>query len=242
MILLYVGPSLLDAAPLFVMAVPDSKNTKTGPMVQLYIQRADMHPSQAVREGADVSICGDCKYRGRPEDGKDRACYVNVPWGPSAVWRAFRDHKYEDQTTRITCLTGVAVRVGAYGDPAMVPFRWWENVLGPSAGHTAYTHQWKHCDPRLQSLAMASVDSEAEWREAQARGWRTFRVRDDDQPLLPNEIVCPASDEAGHRTTCKRCLLCDGVQRPLDRRKSIAIYPHRTSGAYSRMRQRLLDF
>ncbi len=246
MVLLWRGASLLDAAPIFVMAVEDSKNTKTGPMTQLYIQRADLHPSEAVRTGADSSICGNCKYRGREEDGKDRACYVNVPWGPSSVYRKFRDGKYDDRSARVTHaaqqLAGQRVRVGAYGDPAAVPFSWWDALLLGTAGHTAYTHQWQTCDQRLRKLCMASVDSEQELRHAHIRGWRTFRVRDLDTALMPGEITCPASDEAGHRTTCARCLLCDGVAGANDRRKHIAIYPHRTTGAYTRMRQRLLDF
>ena len=40
---------------------------------------------------------------------------------------------------------------------------------------------------------------------------------------LELEFVCPASDEAGHRTTCQRCALCRGQQSPA---RSVAIYVH----------------
>ena len=57
---------------------------------------------------------------------------------------------------------------------------------------------------------MASVDTEAEYWEAKADGWRTFRTLTPDDSLTDGEISCPASDEAGKRTTCDRCKLCAG--------------------------------
>ena len=67
MYLLYDGPSRLDRAPIIVLATgidTPSKNQKTGPMVQTYILRKDISPSEAVRSGADYSICGNCIHRG----------------------------------------------------------------------------------------------------------------------------------------------------------------------------------
>ena len=48
---------------------------------------------------------------------------------------------------------------------------------------------------------MASADTEAEAKEAWAKGWRTFRVRKGSQDALikGQEIICPASDEGGKR-------------------------------------------
>jgi hypothetical protein len=75
---------------------------------------------------------------------------------------------------------------------------------------------------------MASVDTVEEAHAAWLGGWRTFRIRAPQDPLLaldrtPLECVCPASDEAGHRTTCERCQLCRGTDRPA---RSIAIVVH----------------
>jgi hypothetical protein len=58
---------------------------------------------------------------------------------------------------------------------------------------------------------MASADSVSDRRDAKLAGWRTFRVsigidRQD------GEISCPASKEAGARTTCIDCRLCKGTQ------------------------------
>ena len=74
---------------------------------------------------------------------------------------------------------------------------------------------------------MASVDNLAERLEAEQAGWRTFRVLRSEEELLPGEIRCPASAEAGRLTTCDRCLLCDGTSHKHGHNaNSIAITVH----------------
>jgi hypothetical protein len=239
--ILFRGPSLLEpAAEIVVVATTATDNRKTGPMLQTWILRTDRHPVQAVKDGSDRAICGDCSFRGSDEE--TRLCYVQVAFAPGAVYRALQKGEYEDWTGRPQqVLAGQLVRVGAYGDPAAVPFLWWRDNLMHAKGHTAYTHQWRTCDQRFQEIAMASVESVEEQIQAQARGWRTYRVRRNDEKLSLNEITCPASDEAGHRTTCARCLLCDGAHWRHDRRKSIAIQVHGTElPFYDRQQMRLL--
>ena len=111
--------------------------------------------------------------------------------------------------------SGRSVRLGAYGDPAVVPFELWEMVTSEARNHTGYTHQWMTCDQRLKKLCMASVDTFMEFREAQRRGWRTFRTIAAPEAVVSagrdREILCPASKEAGHRTTCEACGLCKGA-------------------------------
>ena len=58
--IIYKGPSLLDGAPIVVIATYSNRNTKTGHVVQTYILRADINPLEASKTGADVSICGNC--------------------------------------------------------------------------------------------------------------------------------------------------------------------------------------
>lgn len=247
--LLYTGPSLLDpTAPIFVAATDASDNRKTGPMVQVWIMRADVHPLQAVRSGEDAAVCGDCALRG--ELGKDRACYVTVQHAPASIYRAFRAGTFEDHRDTFAMnvpliLGGELVRVGAYGDPAALPYDWWRDLLHEAHGWTAYTHAWRTCDWRMRRLCMASVETIADLQEARRKGWRTFRVHGGDGPLQHAEITCPASDEAGHRTTCAKCRLCDGVHRAdsdFHRRKDIAILAHRTPGVFARQAQGDLPF
>lgn len=221
----YHSASALDGAPIVVLLTGPSANVKTGAMIQSWILRADVPPMDAARSGADYSICGDCRYRRDADDGT-RACYVNLAWAPRGIWKAWKRGEYT--ASRDEVLARAPLRLGAYGDPAVVPYVVWDRLLAISvkAGHktwTGYTHQWRTCDRRFKTICMASVDTHAEADAAQAAGWRTFRVRSTSDGLRPREIVCPASEEAGHRVTCLQCRLCMGALRDA---KSIAIFAH----------------
>tara|TARA_R110000824_G_scaffold346368_1_gene533165 strand:+ start:3006 stop:3233 length:228 start_codon:yes stop_codon:yes gene_type:complete len=75
---------------------------------------------------------------------------------------------------------------------------------------------------------MASVHTQAERLEAKGRGYRTFRIITavGDHGLGRDEILCPASKEAGARTTCEKCNLCDGRKGDNDKRRDVAIVAH----------------
>lgn len=201
-----------------------SLNAKTGDMLQVWIMAADVSPVAAVQTGAESLVCGNCRHAGA--FGK-RTCYVNVNRGPLSVWQAVQRGSYAflPRSRYAEVFGGRSIRWGAYGDPCYVPL----DVLGWasffSAGWTGYTHQWAQY-PELRGYLMASVDSERELADARSLGWRTFRVRAADESLGAREITCPASDEAGHRTTCAACKLCNGVRYVMDPRKDISILAH----------------
>ena len=44
-------------------------------------------------------------------------------------------------------------------------------------------------------------------------GWTTFRVKKEGEPVLPDEVVCPASEVGGKKSSCSRCLLCQGNRK-----------------------------
>lgn len=227
----YRGPSLLTGEPIVGIVTGldgGSHNAKTGPIVQAWILRPEMAPMDAVRDNVDDAICGTCALRGR--GGHDRKCYV-TPWlGPYNVWKQFAAGHYIDAgwADCHALLEGRHVRLGAYGDPAALPFEVWRALLIKTAGWVGYTHAWRTCDPRLKTIIMASVDTETEFYSAHLAGWRTFRIRLEADPVLafrrvPLEFVCPASDEAGHRSTCERCQLCRGTSSPA---RSVVIMAH----------------
>lgn len=221
----YRGPSLLTGDPIVGVLTGlegGSHNAKTGPMVQAYVLRPDLPPMDAKRQNLDDAVCGDCKLRGH--DGVDSACYVTVWNGPHIVYKNLSRYIDATWSEMRALVEGRQVRCAAYGDPAAIPFEVWRHVLSIAAGWTMYTHQWKVCDPRFKAIAMASVDDLDEFHAAQMTGWRTFRVRARDEAVLAGaEVTCPASDEAGHRTTCARCSLCRGCARPA---RSIVILAH----------------
>lgn len=201
--LIFDGPSLIDGSPIVVSVAgltKPSTNRKTGPMAQAYILCKDHPPVEAQRNGADHAICGTCPHR-------NGACYVLTHQGPSSVYKS--TGTTVNDPARIGFQSKAwGVRLGAYGDPAAAPTRIWHALTRGFKSFTGYTHQWRSCDPDLKALCMASVDSVAEAREAQALGWRTFRVKDHDAPIDPNEVQCPNQT---HGVTCLQCGLCAGT-------------------------------
>jgi hypothetical protein len=237
---LYDGPSALDPdARIVAILTRRSGNRKTGRMHQIWILRADRSPLQAIADGSDRAICGSCPARGLFADDNRQAidwdqfgamhgryCYVDVGRAPESVyWTWIRGRYLEADPRDIAPQLTLPVRLGAYGDPAAVPVQIWRDLLRYSPRWTGYTHQWRTCDPAFRSILMASCETEQDHRDAIATGWRTFRVRRGKDPVLPGEIICPASEES-KRTTCAKCTLCNGSTGPQDRRRNIVIQVH----------------
>lgn len=214
---IYRGPSLLDGAPIVAVALTRSSNRKTGDMVQTYILREDVAPTEALRTGQDVSICGDCKHR--PFNGG--ACYVVVCQGPTVVFKGLALGRYPEASPEDVgaMVSGRMVRLGTYGDPAAVPASVWEDLTAQAQGRTGYTHQWQNAAlpaghvARIGALCMASADSPEEAQTAQAQGLRYFRVAVPGETLGKREFICPASEEAGKVKTCATCGACNGSQK-----------------------------
>ena len=216
----YEGPSIIDGAPIVVILnkINDaSKNGKTGDIVQSFIIRSDVNPVEALKTGADVSICGDCVHR--PITAKETGeppCYVNVGRSVLAVYNAYKRGRYvrADPATIARALAGKIVRIGTYGDGAAAPVKMWTKITRYAAGVRGYTHQWQNKGFDHASwapLAMASADTLEQAALANLYGMRVFRVSVgvDKQP---GETVCPASAEAGKKSTCAKCTLCSGTR------------------------------
>ena len=212
----YRGPSMLDGAPIVAIATglgKASRNSKTGHLIQTWIIRADQSPIEAINSGSDASICGDCQHRGAVVDGRNvnRSCYVTVFQAPLSVYKTLQRGRYPELAphTGAELLRDATVRLGAYGDPAAVPFHVWQALLAFAGSHTGYTHQWRHY-PELAAYCMASCDTAVERAQSKLLGWRTFRVRMAGDAVQAREVVCPASKEAGARTNCAACRACGG--------------------------------
>ena len=232
---IYRGPSKLDRMPIVAILTGmkgDSRNPKTDGIAQLWILRDDMNPEEAIATGQDISICGGCVHRGTVGDPTDpNTCYVITGWAPSRIWDCDKRGGYppmdpRDASRRLADQR-VEVRLGAYGDPAALPVPVLRDLLHDVTGWTGYSHQWKRCHSSYRRWLMASTDSIAETVEAQAAGWRTFRIRKPDELPIVGEIDCPASDEQGHRLQCIDCMICNGCG-PNDTasRASVSIVAH----------------
>lgn len=210
--IIYRGPSLLNQQPIVVVAITkESKNSKTGNMVQTYIMADNgQSPVESAKDLSDASVCGDCKHR----RGMGGSCYVNLGQGARSVMDGVMRGIYalDDGYAAATACVNRKVRLGTYGDPAAVPAYVWENLLQLASGHTGYTHQWASGKAdHVKQWCMASVDTPKETAIAKMDGWRTFRVRSAGSGSeFSHEMICPASEEAGKRLTCATCMACSG--------------------------------
>ena len=208
--ILYEGPSALDGEPIVSIATLATANVKTGNMVQVWILRADLNPVEATKTGEDASICGCCPLRHHTGG----ACYVNVGQAPNGVYKAYLRGAYPqfDPAKHDHYIIGRKVRLGAYGDPAAVPFEVMSALVSLSSGHTAYTHQARHAgfDPRYFAICQVSADTPRQAARYQAQGARTFRVALAEDSLLPGEVECLADS---HGVQCIDCGLCDGSKQ-----------------------------
>tara|TARA_R110000744_G_scaffold159980_3_gene276129 strand:- start:1708 stop:2445 length:738 start_codon:yes stop_codon:yes gene_type:complete len=229
---IYEGPSLIDGSPIVAIAQVGTGNRKTGAgMVQTWILRSDMDPITASRTGADTAICGDCPHKGTPSNKTKgwsigRSCYVNLLFAPNGVYKAYKRGSYPvaqgHDAIRAIGL-GMGVRLGSYGDVAAVPDFVWRSLTSAAEYVTAYTHGAN----TMPDMVMSSADNAAQAQDAWGKGERTFRVISSlDKLMKGKEVLCPASEEAGARTTCAACKLCGGNSV---KAKSVAIVAHGAS-------------
>ena len=215
--IMWEGASVLDGAPIAIIATMSTSNKKTGDMVQTWIIRTDINPVEASKVGADASVCGNCVHRHYSKG----ACYVNIGQAPNAVYKGYTKGIYPafNLERHGHHFTARKIRLGAYGDPAAVPFEAVASIALLGIGHTGYTHQASHknFDPRFMSLCMVSADTPKQALKYQAQGAKTFRVAMVGDALFDSEIECLA-DAKGIQ--CIDCGLCDGST------KNIAITVH----------------
>lgn len=233
---IYVGPSRINGDIIRGVVTTHTVNTKltdrlNAEVLQLWVLTHETHPVIALREGQDEAVCGSCPLRAwRREEKVPRLCYVN-PNPIGSVWRSSNANPIIPARKAVAGSTARLLRLGAYGDPAALPFEVVNDLVreAQAAGvrrFTGYTHQWRTCDQRFRSLLMASCEGAQESLRAQLWGWRTFSTRRPGELPSPDEIVCPAADEAGNKTTCEKCGLCDGARPGGDLRKNIIIAVH----------------
>ena len=216
-VILYEGASILDGEPIVCVATFETSNRKTGAMVQTWIIRSDIAPTDAAKNGKDKSVCGACPHR----HYTNGACYVNLGHAPLAVYKGYKRGIYPafNESDHADIFTGRKIRLGAYGDPAAVPFEIMANAAQMGLGHTGYTHQilHKNFDKRFLRLCQVSADSPKQAARFQAMGANTFRVAMEGDRPADNEIEC-LSDSQG--INCIDCMLCDGLK------KNIALAVH----------------
>lgn len=211
-VIAYEGASQLTGEPIVLILTNlerPSSNIKTGHMVQAVVLDASLKPTQAVLEGTDENVCGNCPLR-------KGVCYVNlVPW--NNVYQNYINGKIPHLTQadlERAQSQQKRLRMTAYGDPAAVPIEVWENLLQYFSHWTGYSHQWRQLDSRWSRFLMASCETTEDVLLARSRGWSTFRVRSEGAPRLTDikEIECP--NVSNSAIQCASCRLCSGTPSP----------------------------
>jgi hypothetical protein len=194
--IVWEGASLIDGSPIVLIltgfAYPTS-NRRTGRQIQSWIIQQNFAPTYAAKHGFDRGICGSCPLK----LSQTGSCYVNL-LPINNVYRKYIAGNYPKFSAKELAVLKhyrYSIRIGSYGDATAIPFEVWEPIISASGKHTGYTHRYKDCDLRWQNYLMASVESEAEAKQAQNQGWRTFRIIAPDAPLSENEILCCNSED-----------------------------------------------
>ena len=228
--ILYEGPSMIDGQPIVVVInkIDGSDNAKTGAIVQSFILRSDVAPTDALKSGDDVSVCGQCEHRPLLAKRTGAApCYVNVGRSVRAVYDAYKRGRYTRASveTIALALAGKSLRIGTYGDPAAAPVMVWQRVTRYVTARAGYSHQWDtpgFDNAAWAPLVMASADTVDQAAKANLYGMRVFRVSIGADKQA-GETTCPASAEGGRRATCQTCMLCGGTSKAA---KDIVIADH----------------
>jgi transcription elongation factor Elf1 len=193
---------MIDGAPIIALLTgieTTSQNAKTGPMLQTWILVKDSKPTDAIKNKSDHAVCGDCPLRGD-------VCYVNAAFAPNNLYRCYVEGNYKvDNPKKLG--RNQRIRLGAYGDPAAVPVQIWADLLQYADNWTGYTHS-PDIEPRLKRYVQASCETQAQAERLQADGWKTYRIKPENEPVRRGEILCP-SDKG---VTCFTCLKCNGQE------------------------------
>lgn len=112
--------------------------------------------------------------------------------------------------------TGAIVQsfiIRSHVNPVRAPATMWAQITRYALGRRGYTHQWDTPGFDVDAwapLVMASADTIDQAAKANLLGMRVFRVSI-GVDVQPGEASCPASAEAGRKSTCAKCTLCAGT-------------------------------
>ena len=182
-----------------------SKNKKTGNMLGISILPIEEKPSDSIKHKNDSAQCGSCALAAGSEGAW--SCYVN-PVALNAVWGATVAKKVSKMVGKFLELNRTPIRLGTYGDPALLPLKLIKKIIGNKGRKwTGYTHQWETCSPEYSQYLMASIDHSNSKEKAIKKGYRTYRILSELDVLDSDEIMCP-HDSTG--VQCADCKLCSG--------------------------------
>jgi len=220
--ILFEGKSNIDSSKNIVVLITgltsNSTNPKTGTgknsMLQTWILLQDEKPSDAHKNGKNFAVCGSCPHTGN----RQNSCYVKWFQAPTSVWKAYKNNRYDYfKKSDLDLVRNRSLRLGSAGDPSAVNLEVWEPLLKVCKNHTGYTHQWRsNFAQQYKGIVQASCDSFNDYLLASGLGFKCFYVKHKDTKVDKKLFInCGASIEAGQKTSCSLCSLCDGNSRDI---------------------------
>lgn len=210
-----------------------SENRKTGNMTGLYILPLSESPTSSIKGKRDSKQCLAClmskSFNKKFKIDGTGTCYVN-PVSTNSPWKSAKDLELT-KPANFPKLTK-PLRLGVYGEPAIIPLKILAKLVKKAPSHTGYTHAWEDISPKYSRFLMASIDditakahkiTSQELKErANKKGYRTFRIVKDKSELMKDEILCPYETK---KIQCAKCKLCNGTYKGSNR-KNIAVTIH----------------
>ena len=231
---------------LCVVRLGNTTNDKIAPPGEKIIQT--YHYSRAQFENAqsktsmqsffskDGDVCLDCPYA--MSNGSDlKGCYTHKVRQYSGMVSQLRSigskyeswdsiPKYDDKIGAdvVAMCNGRYVRFGTYGEPSLMPISLLRCISVVAKTWSGYTHQWdKPWAYAYRDFFMASTHDVEQTTMAETMGWRAF-MDDSTHTKHDGMVNCPASSEAGYKSSCSKCALCSGVRGKGS--KSVYIFNH----------------
>jgi hypothetical protein len=179
----------------------------------------------------DGKVCFDCPFA-VSNGAKVSACYTHKMMQYSGFLSSIRSiglkleweniPEFSDAIANeiISDAANLYVRFGTYGEPSLLPLDLIRSISAVAKNHTGYTHQWMR-KPEYSAFLMASVHNPNQAEFAAKQGWKSFVAAKQGIEGLVN---CPASEEAGFKSTCSKCGLCSGSEGK--GKKSVWILQH----------------
>lgn len=194
---------------------PTRVNRKTGRMIQIWTLGKHENPHKAIHDGNDKIICFNCPMRGElkvKDDGTtvniNRKCYVNTARAPYMVWEKYNRGGY-DYLTDYSVFDNQPVRLGAYGEPVLIPITIIREITKRASLWTGYSHRWQLAAYQGYKKYLMASCTEGDAHKAHKLGWRAF-ITTETVKKVRGSATCPASHEMGQRVHCSECGACSG--------------------------------
>lgn len=197
---------LFQSEKILVFATENTQNTKIGAGTQVWIMDATMHPLESRKTGNDAKLqCQGCKL------SSNNGCYV-APMPLLGIWRSYIEGRAKfiqpGSSEWSKLFVNQFVRLGAYGNPSMIPLPLLKRIIKDCRAHTGYFHDWHLMEPQKAKeygkYFMASCDLN-NYKQAQALGLRTYTISDKE---VPGSVECYNKTKG---ITCLECKTCEGT-------------------------------